>query len=317
MKKSTVIILIFVLVLAVFALSGCDLFSGLKNGTAGDAISYDKELASSTGKWFFVDEEHNKASTYFEFDGANDAMTFKYFEDGEQKFAGTYRAVRPSEKGNDRTYVFSWCLDKMDGEREDVLYCYADDFSADANSNFKQFTIMQEFKKLPMVDGNMYDHTYRISELPYKMGTYVKEGKAWEQERDEYKYANDYFIPNGTYALNENVSITFFMTKPRTYSLFSYRNCDKTVEGVYTISEKKDAIYLYIQHDPYLKVTNADKEIYDTTFSLYYPPDFNVHGQFAVNESSLQIVINDFTPTSNAPEYEQGFLRIGTYTLVE
>jgi|GEM_PF-944753 len=305
------IALLFVLSVATFA--GCGLLGAL-NGTAGDAKSYDKEFAPATGKWVFLDENKEPTNTYFEFDGANGKMSFAYVEDGAQKFAGTYRVVQPSETGKERTYVFSWCLDKKDGEKEDVLYCYSDDFTTAADGDFKQFTIMQAEKKLSMVDGNTYFHNYRISELPYKMGTYVKEGKAFAQEKDEYKYADTYMIPSGTYVLDENVSITFFATKPRPYYLFSYKNGDKVVEGVYLIGQNKDAIYFYIQHDPYQKVTKEDKKIYDTTFSIYYPADFNVHGQFDVNANNPQIVINEFVATSHAPEYEQGFLRTGTYT---
>ena len=55
------------------------------------------------------------------------------------------------------------------------------------------------------------------------------------------------------------------------------------------IIKDKKTIYLYIENDPYSKVTDKDKEHYDTTFDIYYPPDFYLRGEFS---NPNEIVIN-------------------------
>ena len=295
----------------IVTLSGC----GLLPGSNGGAENNDKEYPATSGKFLFLDEEKNITNHYFIFDGSKDVMSFSYYENDIKKYEGTFRFVVPEEKGKDRTYCFSYCLDKKDGEKEDVLTCYSDDFSS--QETFTQFTIMQEEKKYSNSDKLINFHTYRISELPYKMGTYVREGSSYLEEKDEYKYSDYYYIPSGTYALNDDVSFTSFYTKKRSAALFSYRNGDKVVEGVYSMGSDHKAMYFYIQHEIYQKVTREDKEKYDTTFSLYYPPDYNVHGELDVNSETLSFKISDFTPTSNAPTYAKDFWQIGTFTLVK
>lgn len=311
MKKITATVCALAVFFA-FAFSGCELLGG----SSGNAKNFDREFAPSTGKWLFLNDEYEPTDTYFVFNGESGAMTFDYFENGVKKLGGTYRVVASADKGKDRTYVFMWCLDKKDGEKEDVLTCYSDDFSTEQGSEFMQFTIMQSEKKLPMVEGNLYSHTYRLNEQPYKTGTYVREGYSFKQEKDEYKYADTYQIPSGTYALDENTSFTFFMTKPRPYVLFRYRNGDTEINGVYWTGDKRKSIYLYVQHDPYQKVTKKDKEIYDTTFDMYYPPDFSVYGDFDVTAENSEIVFDRITVNSNAPDYGQSFWRTGTYRSV-
>ena len=239
-------------------------------------------------------------------------MSFEYYESGNKKLSGTFRFVVPSEKGKDRTYCFSYCLDKKDGEKEDVLTCYSDDFSS--VETFTQFTIMQEEKKFTNSDKLVDFHTYRLSEMPYKMGTYVREGASYKEEKDEYKYADYYYIPSGTYRLNENVNFTSFYTKKRTKALFSYRNGDQVVEGTYNVGVNKDSVYLYIQHDYAQKVTKEDKEIYDTTFNIYYPPDVYFHGSFNVNGQNNSITITELVFNEHAPSYQDNFWMTGTYT---
>ena len=299
---------IFFVSLLFTCLVGCEAFGG------GLAKNYDKEYTPTTGKFCFVDENHQATDSYFIFDGTKNVMSFEYFEEGNKKLSGTFRFVVPSEKGKDRTYCFSYCLDKKDGEKEDVLTCYSDNFSDD--DTFTQFTIMQEEKKFTNSDKKVDFHTYRLSELPYKMGTYVKEGSSYVEEKDEYKYADIYFIPSGTYALSDSVSFTSFYTKKRTAALFSYRNGDQVVEGVYNVGVDKDKIFLYIQHDIYQKVTKEDKEKYDTTFSAYYPPDVGLHGSFDVNKQQQSVTVSEVIFTANAPTYPDNFWQAGTYNKI-
>ena len=87
MKKIVLTVAVaLILALSVATFAGCGLFGAI-TGTAGDAKSYDKEFAPSTGKWFFLDENKEPTNTYFEFDGSGGKMSFAYVEDGAQKFA--------------------------------------------------------------------------------------------------------------------------------------------------------------------------------------------------------------------------------------
>ena len=101
------------------------------------------------------------------------------------------------------------------------------------------------------------------------------------------------------------------MIKPLSYELFQYKNGETIVEGVFWIAEDKKTIYLYIEHDPYTKVTNADKNKYDTTFSMDYPPDFYLRGDFSKSDS---IVINDLYHHEYSPtEIKDSSFVFGTY----
>lgn len=102
----------------------------------------------------------------------------------------------------------------------------------------------------------------------------------------------------------------------RSYLLFSYTNDGKTVEGIFNIHTDKSTIYLYIEHDIYEKVKDADKDKYDTTFGLNYPPDFYLRGSFDTSDNS--IVINDLYHHTESPtEIEDSFWVFGTYVRQE
>lgn len=285
MKKSIKFFSVFCLIFVIcsFLLTGCDIFGDDK------VEKFDNELKSATGTWFFMDDN----DTYFEFDGSKNVMTFKYFEDGTQKYNGTFRVVYKG-LGEDVITPLTYIITRSDKTKEDWINCYVEDFKQD----FSQFTIMNIEEDLGMIDASLYSHVYRISELPYKMGTYILEGKELKEETDNYKYANEFHIPSGTYSLSSGESFTFLVTKPTTTELFQYINGDVLVEGTYSMAEDKKTIYLYIEHDQYSKVTNADKENYDTTFSIYYPPDIYLRGDFSNSE---HLIINDLYHHGESP----------------
>ena len=280
MKKIINLFSIFLLIMVSFILTGCDMLDGVfgENSSNKNVEEYDKELESSTGKWLLQDDE----DTYFTFDGSKNVMK---------------DSLTPI------TFIFT----RNDKENEDWIGCYVEDFDSD----FTQFTIMTEEEDLGMIDASIHTHIYRISELPYKMGCYILEGNKYKNESDDYKYSSDFNIPSGTYNLETGESFTFFYTKPGTCELFQYVNGEVMVEGVITIAEDKKTIYLYIENDPYNKVTNTDKEHYDTTFGIYYPPDFYLRGDFS---NSNYIVINDlYHHTERPSKVEESTWEVGTY----
>ena len=287
MKKTIKLFSIFCLILVLCSslFAGCDLFGGGSDGVE----RYNDELTSATGKWFLMDD----SDTYFEFDGTKNVMTVKYFEDGAFKYDGKFRAIYKG-LGDDVVTPLTYVVKRSDKAKEDWINCYVENFKQD----FTQFTIMNIEEDLGMIDASLYSHVYRISELPYKMGTYILEGKEFKQESDNYKYAKEFYIPSGTYSLSSGESFTFLVTKPTTQELFQYRNGDTIVEGTYMMAQDKKTVYLYISHDQYSKVTKADKEHYDTTFDIYYPPDIYLRGDFSNSE---HLIINDLYHHGESP----------------
>ena len=290
MKKIAKSFIFVLLITLTLTFAGCDLLEGLFGGGDDDGVEkINDELTSITGKWSLVDDE----DTYFTFDGTKGAMTIAYVENGLSKYNGTFRVVFHGENMEVLTPL-SFIITRTDKTKEDWVGCYVEGFKTD----FTQFTIMTEEEDLGMIDASIYTHIYRISELPYKMGTYVLEGKELKQESNIYASADEDYIPSGTYTLPTGESFTFLMTKPTVSELFTYRNGDVVVEGTFTMAGDKKTIYLYIEHDPYSKVTPADKEFYDTTFDIYYPPDFYLRGDFSKDG---YIVINDLYRHGETP----------------
>ena len=263
------------LALLCLALTGCDTLLG---GSSSNSDKYEQELVSATGKWVL----HGDEDTYFILDGSKGAMTFSYTEDGVEKQSGSFGAVH---RGNGDDVLTPLTLMLKIGDTENWLGCYVENFE----ESFTQFTVMEIEKDLGFIDGTVYAHRYRLSELPYKLGTYVLEGNELKSESNNYADADEYNIPAGTYTTESGESITFVFTKPRSTALFRYVKGDVTVEGVCTVASDKGTVYLYIDHEPYEKVRKADREHYDTTFSNYYPPDFYLRGDFDANDGSIEI----------------------------
>ena len=276
-------------------LISCGIFSGNTQNNS-KSNEYNNECSNVSGKWYYIDDNKQKTNTYFDFDGSKDKMTFSYYENGSKKHEGTFRIVTNENNGKN-TYSVSFILTKKGFDKEDWVITYADDFT----SNFTQFTTIKEEQDLGMNDGRIYSHIYRISELPYMLGTYVLEGKEYKEEKNNYLYVNRYQIKEGTYALNEDVFIKFVMPKPYSYALFQYINKEEIIEGVYWTAEDKKTIYLYIDNDPYQYIRREDRKDYDMTFSHDYPPDFYLRGNFDVVNESIEIndlYHHDYSKTS-------------------
>lgn len=296
MRTHKIVYLLLLLVM-VINITGCGLIDEL---FGSDVTRYDNEHNESTGKWYLLDEENNKTENYFEFDGSFGKMIVNYYENNTKKISGNYRIVYKGNNGKENTYTFSLIIDKKDGEKEDILYCYSDNF----NTSFSQFTIMEEEKDLGNIEGSLHRRPYRISELPFKMGTYVLEGKDYVPEKNDYSSADDYYVPTGTYVLPTGESFTFLMTKPKTYSLFQYRKDDVLIEGIYYLSrgeEEGKKMFCHIDTNPYNKVTKEDSEKYNSELNLYYPPDYTLIGNFIIKDDT--IVLESINRPEYAPEY--------------
>ena len=297
--KTRFIALILAVTVISVMLSGCD---GLFGGS--DVTNYDKKMESATGKWLLLDEE----DTYFVFDGSEGAMTFSYYEDGAMKYSGSFRTVYRSnaDASTPLTFIFT----RTDKTNKDWLNCYVEGFT----EGFTQFSVMYEEEDLGVTDGTVYTHVYRLSEMPYKIGTYVLEGETYKTPVNT--GLEDFYIPEGTYVTDSGESLTVFPVINHGYMLFNYVSGETVVEGILDPSADGNTLYLYIEHDIYEKVRNADKYKYDTTFSLNYPPDFYLRGSFNNPDNSL--VINGLYHHDHSPtEIEDSTWVFGTYVRQE
>lgn len=296
----------FLLIISLFTLTSCELFPTKKK--TSKEKEYKEEISALTGKWYLLDSAHNKTNTFFSFNGEKNKMTFSYTEDGETKSTGKFSLIYKANDGSN-TYTVKLVLKRDTEEKEDYIYTYVDDF----DTNFTQFSTLKIERDEDINDGRIYSHIYRMSELPYKYGIYVLENNEYKNELNNYKYKDEYQVPEGTYRLNDSVSITFMMTKPYHYALFRYVNGSNVVEGVYWTSDDKGTIYLYLEHDPYQYIRNEDREKYDMTFSHDYPPDFYLRGTFSLNNNS--IVINDlYHHEYSESKVQDKIFKFGTYT---
>ncbi len=297
--KNRIFSLLLTLVVLLLAFTGCE---GLFGGNS-DTTKFDDEMTAATGKWLLLGDE----DTYFEFNGSKGAMTFSYCEDGEARYSGSFRAIHKND--SDANTPLSFMLTRTDKDNEDWLSCYTEGFE----EYFSQFSIMTEEEDLGVTDGTVYTHIYRISELPYKLGTYVLEGREYKAYEKDGFNDGTYRIPEGTYVSESGERLTVVPLMSKSYMLFRYENGDTAIEGIFNIAEDRKTIYLYIEHDIYEKVKDADKENYDTTFSLNYPPDFYLRGDF--DTTSNDIVINGLYHHEYSPsEIEDSFWVFGTYT---
>ncbi len=291
----------FLLVLVVLSLTftGCD---GLFGGNNSDVTNYNDSMESSTGKWSLLGD----ADTYFVFDGSKDVMTFSYFEDGAEKYGGKFRALYRTNE--DASTPLSIMLTRSDKQREDWLDCYVEDY----DKGFTQFSITMVEEDLGVTDGTVYTHIYRLSELPYKLGTYVLEGQTHKAYSNAFN-DGEYRIPEGRYASEGGEVLTVVPVMNQSFMLFSYEKGETVVEGIFNIAQDRKTIYLYIEHDIYEKVRESDKENYDTTFSINYPPDFYLRGDF--DTTSNDILINGLYHHEQSPtKIDDSTWVFGTYT---
>ena len=303
MKK---LIKYLLLLIPLVLLTSCDLFN--MSGNNKSENKYDTELLSSSGNWYLLDDNNSNTDTYFEFDGSNGKMTFKYYETNTLKYNGSYSVVAHDNDGTNASSV-TFIINRSGYDKEEYIYTYVDDFK----TNFTQFTIIKEECDEGMDDGRIYAHIYRISELPYKLGTYLKEGSTYKTELNNYRYKSYYQVPEGTYTLDNDTSITFVMKKPYSYALFQYRSGSNVLEGVYFTATDKKTIYLYIDHDPYQHIKRADRDSYDMTFSADYPPDFYLRGNFSVENNGIVIESLYHHEYSKTTINDKVF-KFGTYT---
>ena len=237
MKKSTCFILIIALLFVPVMLTGCDAFAGIF-GT-DDGNTHTSSYEAITGKFYLyeaADERAEYMNTYFDIDGSEGNFTIKYYENGTLKKEGVFKKIvtRPDKIGShsDNLHFNLKC-----GDTYEHISAYTECFEP-----LDQFRIIDEYS------GGDKEIKYFYSELPFVLGTYVREGAEYVKEAATTN-EQDYCIPtlgnytaelNGRYSLDEEHY--FYFISPRGYvgkdgpyldSYFQYYapGLDKPIEG--------------------------------------------------------------------------------------
>ena len=162
MRNSLKFLYIFV---ATSILSGCDLFNSDTNEI------HKKEYEPITGKFVLHESTHNYSEcidAYFIMDGSKGNFSLKYYENGTLKKEGQFqRVVTRTDKigtSNDNLHFNVKCTDSIEH-----ISTYTESFEP-----LNQFRIIEEYSGK--------DERYYLSELPFIMGTYVREGVEYQEE---------------------------------------------------------------------------------------------------------------------------------------
>jgi len=311
MKKFLSLLLVCLLSLTTFTFAGCDFF-----GDDDDVEKFFDECTEISGKWIYYDFLSNQpTNTYIKFDGTKDVMTFEYYVNDVQQRDGHFKVVYRGENKDVATPLSIGFEIKNDSQHSDWIGCYVDDFKTD----FSQFTIMSEERELDdSTNGIPQAHIYRMSELPFAFGTYVKENCTLKQNKNNCSYADDYFIPSGQYVNESGAKFTFMATFCSFGNMFRYEYDGNVIEGVYTLSGDNDKFFAYIDYQPGHKPTNAQKEQYEMSSGQDFPPNYNVYGSFEITQNNNFIKIDSFAAIDGfGYDTEKCDWQTGVYNFVE
>ncbi len=313
MKKFIMVLLTLLTLFNFSVLNGCSLLAENFNGCGPNNSSqmFD-ECTEISGKWIYYDYFTSEPTeTYLIFNGSKNVMTFEYFQDGVLVRDGKFRVVYRGEKQDVLTPLSIGVEIKGDNKHKEWLSCFVKDFKTD----FTQFTIMSEERELDFhADAGVPQvKVYKFNELPFKFGSYVKEGSTLKEQAD-YRNVDYHFLPSGKYQNENGAKLTFIMTYPLFDSrMFRYEYNGKTVDGVYTANTEK--LHAWIDYQPGFKPTSEQKELYEIVHD--FPPNYNLYGNFNVTNDTPYFTIDYFVATegcgynANACDWQTG-----KYTLI-
>ena len=260
MKKYINLFLIFLTVLSSCMLISCDALSGIMGGDS-DKI-HTNSYEPITGKFYLyeaADERVTCTDTYFDINGTKGNFSLKYYENGVLKKEGIFKKVVTY---TDRVGYWSDNLhfNVKCGDTYEHIGTYTESFDP-----INQFRIIDEYNE---------EGKYIYSELPFVLGTYVREGATYVQESHNINNP-DRTVPtlddytselNGKYKLDEDHY--FYFVSPKGYvlqdgpyidSYFQYfaPGLDKPLEGFAHGITYKDSIA-----PPRLYLTYSRKSLY-------------------------------------------------------
>ena len=193
-------------------LAGCGIFGGMGGNDGIHTDSYEP----ITGKFYLyeaADERVSCADTYFDINGAKGNFSLKYYENGVLKKEGVFQKIITHE---DRIGYYTDNLHlnlKCAGSYEHIS-AYTEAFNP-----INQFRIIDEYRS------GSEERNYLYSELPFVLGTYLREGATYAKESPN-KNVPDHTVPtlknytselDGKYALDEEHY--FYFISPKGYVL--------------------------------------------------------------------------------------------------
>lgn len=262
MKKIINIFLSVLIILSSFTMLGCDFLGDL---TGGSDNVHTQSFDAVSGKFYLyesADKRVEYTDTYFDIDGSKENFSLKYYENGILKREGKIqRIVAYSEKIgylSDNLHFNVKC-----GEIYEHISTYTESLEP-----INQFRIIDEY-----CDGKT-EYKYYYSELPFVLGTYVREGASYVKESINLNDI-DYTKPtlenytaelNGKYQLDEGHY--FYFINPNGYAIkngaylssyFQYYSpqLDKPIEGFVFGTTYKESIL-----PPHLSFTYSRKTTY-------------------------------------------------------
>ena len=246
-------------------LSGCDLF-----GSDSDTI-HNNSYEPITGKFVLHDSTNNYSSVtdaYFVMDGSKGNFSLKYYENGQLKRDGKFQKVVSRtdrlDKSNDNLHFNVKCENSIEH-----ISTFTESFEP-----LNQFRIIEEY--------NGSEQLYFLSEFPFIMGTYVREGVEYKEESvPKHTSTREDFTCdlNGKFALDESHYFNFFFPEIDDYyakAYFQYYSPDlaKPKEGVvvgrtYTSVTNRPEVLLTYSRQVQIYKPNRDVT-QDLLFGYYY-----------------------------------------------
>ena len=293
MKKVLVSILLFTVGLF---LAGCDLIEQIDNKNVVDLGNGEKSI-----RWNLVlnDNKYRPVeSAYFEF---NNEM-FKYYEDGILKKEGTHRITFFDINENNAPLHLNLQFGTDDTGLS--IYDYIDCYTEDSKENLHQFTIISEgYHIRPLRGGGVPIRNYYLSNMPYALGTYIKEGTEY------YSYKNgkvDYlgcsklngtFIDekgNTLYFVNNSYSSKYESAEYSKYTIYMrYENNENNtyIEGTIKLSyheetsEVCDSALIHVMH--------GESEPAEES-GTYAFPDYELIGFKFISDDIIEFTSGDY-----------------------
>lgn len=270
------VILILIIILNFLTLTACDLLNGITGGDS-DTVHVNS-YEPITGKFYLykpTDERVVDVDAYFDIDGTKGNFSLKYYENGTLKKEGIFKKIITH---TDR--VGSWTdnlhFNVKCGDSYEHIGAYTESFDP-----INQFRIIDEYS------GGKNEIKYYYSELPFILGTYLREGATYVEESKNTN-SPDYTLPtlenytselNGKYQLDEDHY--FYFVSPKGYvsqngpymnSYFQYYapELSRPIEGFAHGITYKESIAPPRVYFTYSRESSYYKSLEDTSSALMF-----------------------------------------------
>lgn len=313
MKKS---IILFLILIVSFLLTGCDLL-------IQDDNVVDLGNGETAIKWNLVinDNEYRPVqSAYFEFN----EDTFKYYEEGILKKEGTHRITFFDINDNNAPLHLNLKFGKDSSGLS--MYDYIDCYTEDSKEDLHQFTIVsQGYHIKPIRSGGVPIRDYHLSDMPYALGTYVKEGSEYyTYQNGKVNYLgcsklNGTFIDekgNKLYLVNNSYSSKYATSEYSKYKVYMrYENNENNtfIEGTISLSYFDDSEG---RHNlALIHVMHGDSEPGEEA-GTYAFPDYELIDFNFISEEIIEFTSGTYFYDNNECSFDPNNFVGGKYTKV-